>query len=270
MNQKNLEINFQRLVAKTTELAEQKDERPDWRLEKYVQNLDEILKQLNKLTVNKPSNDALKDYGRRIEFLRQLSNIKNKKNFLSTKQQHEPSLKLSNPSALMTTKDVKQKQIYHQTFLNQETVLRDQLFSKSSTKILEKEEKELQELIREEQEYQEKVANEMLKSVSSIKENSLLARKIIKSDMENLENLSTNASSNSENLKSVNENLTERVSRSCNCWIWLMILLIFIIFVMMVLFMKLFPKQKYSSYISSEYETSTTTVYNHYTDKTIE
>lgn len=84
----------------------------------------------------------------------------------------------------MTTKDVKQKQLYHQTFLNKENDLRNQLFSKSSTKILEKEEKELNELIKEEQEYQEKIANEMLKSVSSIKENSLIAKKIINSDIE--------------------------------------------------------------------------------------
>lgn len=51
MNQRNLEINFQRLLSKTTELAEKKDESLNWRLQKYVENLDEILKQLNKLTV---------------------------------------------------------------------------------------------------------------------------------------------------------------------------------------------------------------------------
>lgn len=38
----------------------------------------------------------------------------------------------------------------------------------------------------------------------------------------------------------------------------------------MVLFMKLFPKQKFSNYISSGHTTSANTVYNHFTDKTIE
>lgn len=51
MNQKSLEINFERLLAKTTEHAEKKCETFDWRLEIYVQTLDQILEQLNKLTV---------------------------------------------------------------------------------------------------------------------------------------------------------------------------------------------------------------------------
>lgn len=84
----------------------------------------------------------------------------------------------------MSTKDVKQKQIYHQTFLTQENDLRDKLFSNASVKKMEKEEENLQEIIREEQENQEKIANEMLKSVSLIKGNFLSARKIIKSDID--------------------------------------------------------------------------------------
>ena len=55
------------------------------------------------------------------------------------------------------------------------------------------------------------------------------------------------AETNSENLNLVNEHLTAKVSRSCNCWIWLMIIFIKMVFIMMVLFMKLFPKRKYST-----------------------
>lgn len=49
MDKKNLEVNFQRLLAKTSELADKEQEMTNWRLEKYVENLDKILEQL-KLT----------------------------------------------------------------------------------------------------------------------------------------------------------------------------------------------------------------------------
>lgn len=63
--------------------------------------------------------------------------------------------------------------------------------------------------------------------------------------LKTLNELNSAADKNTDNLRTVNNHLGERVSRSCNCWIWLMIMLIMIVFVMMVLFMKIFPKRKY-------------------------
>ncbi|CAF0974662.1 unnamed protein product [Brachionus calyciflorus] len=272
MNQKNLEINFQRLLAKTTELAEKEEVTPDWRLGKYVEYLEDFLKQLNKLTVNKPSVDALKDYAKRVEFLKQVSSIKNKKNDIPSQKLIDSTLKLANPGQIITKKDVRQKQIYHKTFLKQENALRDQLFGKTKSNSLDSENIELQELIRLEQENQEKIAQEMLKSVSSIKENSLLASRIIKTDTELLGKMNSTVEANSDNLKVVNDDLHERVSRSCNCWIWLMILLIMIIFIMMVLFMKLFPKKKYANYAYLNHDSYTIPdnhTYSHFIDNTI-
>lgn len=45
----HLEINFQRLLSKSEELADKAE--PDWRLEKFVSSLEDYLKQLNKLTI---------------------------------------------------------------------------------------------------------------------------------------------------------------------------------------------------------------------------
>lgn len=59
--------------------------------------------------------------------------------------------------------------------------------------------------------------------------------------------MNSEAEKNSDNLSQVSGNLSDRVSRSCNCWIWLMLVLIMIVFIMMVLFMKLFPKNQYNS-----------------------
>ena len=117
----------------------------------------------------------------------------------------------------------------------------------------------------------------MLKSVESIKNNSLVAKRIISTDnsvrftnfsqllliwlqliiaFKALDKLSMEAEKNSENLAIVSNHLTTRVSKSCNCWIWLMILLIMIVFIVMVLFMKIFPKKKYSSPDSMDYSDS--------------
>ena len=59
--------------------------------------------------------------------------------------------------------------------------------------------------------------------------------------------MNSEAEKNSDNLSQVSGKLSDRVSRSCNCWIWLMLVLIMIVFIMMVLFMKLFPKNQYNS-----------------------
>lgn len=179
---------------------------------------------------------------------------------------NEPTTRLNNPGPIITKKDVKPKQIYHKTKLNQETLLRQQLFSNSSNRSsgdneLQNEQQQIEDInkiIAKQQETQEKVANQMLKSVKAIKENSLLANRIIKSDNNLLSDLNTNAEKNTDNLKQVNDHLSARVSRSClgSCWIWLVIVLIMVVFIMMVLFMKLFPKKKYypESDIDSTYK----------------
>jgi hypothetical protein len=41
-------------------------------------------------------------------------------------------MKLTNPGLILTKKDIKPKQIYHKTQLDQEKILRDQLFGTKS------------------------------------------------------------------------------------------------------------------------------------------
>ena len=42
---------------------------------KYISSLEDILKELNKATVNKPSVDTLKDYAKRVDFLKKISKL---------------------------------------------------------------------------------------------------------------------------------------------------------------------------------------------------
>lgn len=243
-----IEINFKRLLSKCEELLENNFDDDFWRLEKYILVLEEQFFNLNKLA-KKPSIDCLKDYSRRLEFLKNSTKTKNNPDsheFLTTilpKRTESTIQKASEP-----------KQIFHKAKMNQESLIREQLFKKSidnGPKTIKAEASDTNKLIEDEKTNQDKLANEMLKSVKAIKENSILANRIIKSDNKVLDELNLKAEKNVEVLKKTNEHLSNRVSKSCfNCWIWLMIMLILVIFVMMVLFMKLFPKQK----ILSDYQ----------------
>jgi hypothetical protein len=96
---------------------------------------------------------------------------------------HSP--KLNNPSTVMNKKDVKQKQIYHKVHLNKENSTRQQLLGFKESKVEYAEDMEtldMKRLLSKQQENQEKLALEMLKSVESIKNNSLIAKRIVDSD----------------------------------------------------------------------------------------
>lgn len=241
----HLETNFQRLLTKCEDLAENQSS-DNWRFEKYVESLEQFLAKLNTLTVNKPSQDTLKTYSKRCDFLKQLTLLSRK---TSEPVSVSPTPILNNPGSIITKKDIKPKQIYHKVQLNQENSTRQQLLEGKVSKKKDEEGEnaesiDMNKILTKQRENQEKLALEMLKSVESIKNNSLIAKKIIEKDNIVLDKLDTMAENNSKNLATVNNHLSHRVSKSCNCWIWLMIVLIVIIFVMMVLFMKLFPKNR--------------------------
>jgi len=247
MNLAYIDTNFQRLLLKCEEIAE-KQELDDWRFEKYVLSLDEMLKKMNSMSTKKISNDTAKEYAKKVEFLKQLTLLKSKSNANSNDRNLEP-LQLTNPGPILSKKDMKSKQIYHKVQLNQENQLRQQLLGKSKdskNNESETENVDMNKLLMQQQVSQEKLALEMLKSVENIKNNSLAAKQILVKDNKTLSMLNSEAEKNSDNLSQVSNNLSDRVSRSCNCWIWLMVMLIMTIFIMMVLFMKLFPKKQYS------------------------
>lgn len=85
----------------------------------------------------------------------------------------------------MNKKDVKQKQIYHRVHLNKENTTRQQLLGYKESKVEYGEDMEtfdMKRLMSKQQENQEKLAQEMLKSVESIKNNSLVAKRIVDND----------------------------------------------------------------------------------------
>lgn len=93
---------------------------------------------------------------------------------------------IPNPGPVNSKRDIKSKQIYQKSKRNQENMLREQLLGKSNgeedSSGLKEKTNDINKLLAEQQENQERIANEMIKSVRSIKENSMAASRIIKSD----------------------------------------------------------------------------------------
>jgi SNARE protein 1 len=181
--------------------------------------------------------------------------------------------KLSNPGPIITNKDVKTKQIYHKTQLNKENLMREKLLGSGTAKAKTSDEPtesvDLTKLIAKQRENQEKLTEEMLRAVRGLKHNVGAVDQILKKDNQGLNKMNETAEKNSDNLKVVNDRLNERVSRTCNCWIWMMLMIILMVFIMMILFMKLFPKRRYGYDLptsSSSYDST----YKHYIEnKTI-
>ncbi len=89
---------------------------------------------------------------------------------------------MNNQEPITKPKDIKPKQIYHKVKLNQENILRKQLLGNRDNKEADIENADMNKLLKQQQQNQEKLAMEMLKSVESIKNNSLVAKRIITSD----------------------------------------------------------------------------------------
>lgn len=130
--------------------------------------------------------------------------------------------------------------------------MREELFSRST-----KPEK-LEHALREHEERQEKIAEEMIEMARSLKHHSEVARDIIKSDTEVsvilhvimitvctqvLEQTTKLADENIDSVQRETGRLKEK-NRGCSCGIWLMLAVVFIVFIQMVVFIRLFPKRR--------------------------
>ncbi|ESN96654.1 hypothetical protein HELRODRAFT_185094, partial [Helobdella robusta] len=69
------EVNFRRLLYRCEMMAKETQGNYEWRFEKYVLHLVELLGQLKKITTNQPRHEDLIDYARRVELLKGLIEI---------------------------------------------------------------------------------------------------------------------------------------------------------------------------------------------------
>ncbi|XP_076164620.1 vesicle transport protein Use1 [Ptiloglossa arizonensis] len=244
------EINVKRLLARC-ELMAKDDPHKDWKLEKYILALDDMIKQLQTLP-SKPSKDTLMTYTTRIDFL---------KGLISTTKLTNPMDKvvavqmLSKSSTTFTdllgsniTTQIHQKtsakynqELRAELFRTNKGSLEDGIRQRLSTTNMQDDDLDM--LLKYNRNIQEKIAENMLSMTSSMKEHALAANAIIKKDITLLEKSDKLTDVNTVKLKTESLKLHEHTSSHWRCWMWLMIAFVLVVFFHMVLFMKVAKKR---------------------------
>ncbi|XP_076749476.1 vesicle transport protein Use1 isoform X2 [Xylocopa sonorina] len=244
------EVNIRRLLTRC-ELMAKDDPYKDWKLEKYILALDDMVKQLQ-ASPSKPSKDTMVNYIKRIDFLKGLVN----------------TTKLSNPVDRVVAVQMLPKssttyndsigpnittQIHQKTTAKYNKELRAELFHsdkgtlddgiRQRLSITNVQDDDLDALLKYNRNIQEKIAENMLSMTSSIKEHALAANAIIKKDIGLLERSDKLTDTNTIKLKTESLKLQEHTKSYWRCWMWVMIAFVLVVFFNMVLFMKVARKR---------------------------
>ncbi|CAK9807473.1 Vesicle transport protein USE1 [Anthophora plagiata] len=243
------EINIKRLLTRC-ELMAKEDPRKDWKLEKYILALDDMIKHLQTLP-SISSKDTMIEYIKRTDFLKGLVN----------------TTKLTNPVDRVVAVQMLPKsstfndsigpniatQIHQKTSAKYNRELRAELFHTdkgtledgirqrlSSTNM---QDDDLDALLKYNRNIQEKIAENMLSMTSSMKEHALAANAIIKKDITLLERSDKLTDVNTDKLKTESLKLQEHTQSYWRCWMWVMIVFVLVVFFNMALFMKFAKKR---------------------------
>ncbi|KAK1157060.1 vesicle transport protein USE1-like [Acipenser oxyrinchus oxyrinchus] len=250
-----LETNFIRLLSRCESMASEKRGDTEWRLEKYVSALEEMLAALKKST-SKPVPEALTDYTRKVEFL---------KGLLEAEKLTSPTEKaLANqflaPGRTPTTgkeRTSASKTVHLQTKARCTGEMRNELLGTTSntgaadgelrnrrgTALEERQSAtELDTVLQHHHNIQEKLAEEMLSLARNLKNNSLAAQNVIKLDNQTLTQSMRMADVNFEKLKTESERLEQHTKKSVNWLLWIMLIVVCFIFISMILFIRIFPR----------------------------
>jgi len=244
-----LEIDFQRLLYKCeNDMAMQNENLSPqgWRLEKYIEALEDKLGELYKLNSCQPAKDDLSKYKKKVKFLKGLVEAEK----LKSPSEKLMATQLLSPSSVMPSHD-KTLEIYLQTQSKHSKAIRDELFGSGNTSLRNRKtgkdsttsEQDVDLVVKYHHEMQEKVAEEMVSLAMNLKDNMSLASQIIKKDVEVLEGSARVAGGNSDNLRNNSDKLTDFVRRSCQYWLWIMMGLVSFTFLWIVVFIRMFPKK---------------------------
>lgn len=243
------EINVRRLLTKC-ELMAKDDSQKDWKLEKYILALDDMIKQLQELP-SKPSKDTMMSYTKRIEFLKGLINTTKLINPVDrvVAVQMLPKSSTFNESIgpniatqiHQKTAAKYNKELRTELFRNDKGALDDGIRQRLSSTNMQDD--DLDALLKYNRNIQEKIAENMLSMTSSMKEHALAANAIIRKDISLLERCDKLTDTNTDKLKTESLKLQEHTRSYWRCWMWVMIVFVLVVFFNMVLFMKVAKKK---------------------------
>ncbi|NWX48292.1 USE1 protein, partial [Steatornis caripensis] len=250
-----LELNLMRLLSRCEALAAERRDPEEWRLEKYVAALQDMLGELKKQS-SKPAPELLNEYSRKVDFLKGLLEAEK----LSSSTEKALANQFLAPGRTPTTTKERTpatKTVHLQTKarctgkMRSEllgTVLPSHFFPLPSCRGLASDEKqsavELDAVLQHHQDMQEKLAEEMLSLARSLKNNTLAAQNVIKQDNQTLSHSLRMADQNFEKLKDESDRLEQHAKKSVNWLLWIMLIIVCFIFISMILFIRIFPKLK--------------------------
>ncbi|KAM6113814.1 vesicle transport protein USE1 isoform 1-T1 [Phoenicopterus ruber ruber] len=252
-----LELNLMRLLSRCEALAAERRDPEEWRLEKYVAALEDMLRELKKQS-SKPAPELLNEYSRKVDFLKGLLEAEK----LSSSTEMALANQFLAPGRTPTTTKERTpatKRVHLQTKARCTGKMRSELlgtvcFGAAASLLLvyrlglasdEKQSAvELDAVLQHHQDMQEKLAEEMLSLARSLKNNTLAAQNVIKQDNQTLSHSLRMADQNFEKLKDESDRLEQHAKKSVNWLLWIMLIVVCFIFISMILFIRIFPKLK--------------------------
>ncbi|CAM9290691.1 unnamed protein product [Lampetra planeri] len=240
-----LEINFIRLLSRCESIASEKRGETEWRLEKYVGALEEMLVALRK-SLSKPTPEVLTEYTRKVDFLKGLLDAE-KLSSTTEKALANQFLAPGRTPTIANERMPASKTVHMQTKARCTGEMRDELLGtvgKTWGLSLDGRQSaaELDAILQHQHNLQEKIAEDMLNLARNLKNNTLAAQNIIKQDNQTLSQSMRQADLNFEKLKTESERLEQHTKKSVNWVLWLMLILVSFIFISMILFIRLFPR----------------------------
>lgn len=226
------EIDFLRLLRQCQKIADQKS----WRLEKYVDALSEMLDKLRNQNIDYLNRDTLEDYGRKIQFL---------KGLIDTEKLPSAEKRLLAAELLAPDKETKATHLittnkYHKQMRH------DLLLSNRRNNFGNNKENRIGSKKNDNDNYEDNnddLTENLLELTNNIRENLNAANAIIQKDTETLSKVSGGADNVSLKMQRNTDKLTEFVRKGCQLGIWVALVLVTFTFLMMVIFIRLFPKQ---------------------------
>ncbi|NXQ31608.1 USE1 protein, partial [Alaudala cheleensis] len=253
-----LELNLMRLLSRCEALAAERRDPEEWRLEKYVAALEDMLRELKKQS-SKPAPELLNEYSRKVDFLKGLLEAEK----LSSSTEKALANQFLAPGRTPTTAKERTpatRTVHLQSKARCTGQMRSELlgtvcaacksrfFPLCSCRGLTADEKqsavELDAVLQHHQDMQEKLAEEMLSLARSLKNNTLAAQNVIKQDNQTLSHSLRMADQNFEKLKDESDRLEQHAKKSVNWLLWIMLIVVCFIFISMILFIRIFPKLK--------------------------
>ncbi|XP_037674554.1 vesicle transport protein USE1 isoform X2 [Choloepus didactylus] len=254
-----LELNLVRLLCRCEAMAAEKRDPDEWRLEKYVGALEDMLQAL-KAQACKPASEVINEYSRKVDFLKGMLQAEK----LTSSSEKALANQFLAPGRVPTTARERvpaTKTVHLQSRARYTSEMRSELLGTDSADEPElnvrkrtiagprpadekQSDAELDLILQRHQNLQEKLVEEMLGLARNLKTNTLAAQSVIKKDNQTLSHSLKMADQNLEKLKTESERLEQHTQKSVNWLLWAMLIIVCFIFISMILFIRIMPKLK--------------------------